>query len=94
MKDLFKLILGVLTLLFKSRAKLAAEILILRQQINVLRRRAPQRRHLNNTDLAIERRRDAEDDRALDLRPDGIGIDDGAAIDRAHDPTDANRAIP
>jgi hypothetical protein len=25
-------------------------------------------------DLAIERRCDAEDDRALDLRPDGIGI--------------------
>ena len=50
MKDLFELILGVLTLLFKSRAKLEAEILILRQQINVLRRRAPQRPHLNNTD--------------------------------------------
>jgi hypothetical protein len=32
MKDLFKLILGVLTLLFKSRAKLEAEILILRQR--------------------------------------------------------------
>ena len=40
MKDLFKLILGVLPSLFKSRAKLEAEILILRQQINVLRRRA------------------------------------------------------
>ena len=50
MMDLFKLILGVLTSLFKSRAKLEAEILILRQQINVLRRRAPKRRHLNNTD--------------------------------------------
>ena len=48
--DLFKLILGVLPLLFKPRARLEAEILILRQQINVLRRRAPQRRHLNNTD--------------------------------------------
>jgi hypothetical protein len=34
-------------------------------------------------DLAIERRRDAEDNRALDLRPDGIGVDDGAAIDCA-----------
>jgi hypothetical protein len=41
MKDLFKLILGVLASLFKSRAKLEAEILVLRQQINVLRRRAP-----------------------------------------------------
>jgi hypothetical protein len=38
MKDLFKLILGVLASLFKSRARLEAEILILRQQINVLRR--------------------------------------------------------
>src|ERR1039457_2253663 len=50
MKDLFKLILGVLASLFKSRAKLEAEILILRQQINVLRRQAPKRPHLNNTD--------------------------------------------
>jgi hypothetical protein len=48
--DLFKLILGVMASLFKSRAKLEAEILILRQQINVLRRRAPKRPHLNNTD--------------------------------------------
>jgi hypothetical protein len=51
MTDLFKLILGVLPPLFKSRAKLEAEILILRQQINVLRRRAPKRPHLNNTAL-------------------------------------------
>jgi hypothetical protein len=50
MKDLFKLILGVLASRFKSRAKLEAEILIQRQQINVLRRRAPNRPHLNNTD--------------------------------------------
>src|SRR5215203_1443093 len=49
MKDLFKLILGVLASLFSSRAKLEAEILILRQQINVLRRRVPKRPHLNNT---------------------------------------------
>jgi hypothetical protein len=48
--DLFKLILGVMASLFKSRAKLEAEILILRQQINVLRRRAPKRPHLNNSD--------------------------------------------
>jgi hypothetical protein len=50
MMDLFKLILGVLASLFKSRARLEVEILILRQQINVLRRRAPKRPHLNNTD--------------------------------------------
>ena len=53
MKDLFKLILGVLASLFRSRGKLEAEIRILRQQINVLRRRAPQRRHLNNTDRIL-----------------------------------------
>ena len=50
MTDLLKLILGVLASLFKSRAKLEAEILILRQQINVLRRRAPKRPHFNNSD--------------------------------------------
>ncbi len=50
MTDLFKLILGLLASLFRSRAKLEAEILVLRQQINVLRRRASRRPHLNNTD--------------------------------------------
>jgi hypothetical protein len=53
MMDLFKLILGVLTSFFKPRARLEAEILILRQQINVLRRRAPKRPHLNNTDRCL-----------------------------------------
>ena len=51
--DLFKLILDVMASLFKSRAKLEAEILILRQQINVLRRQAPNRPHLNNTDRLL-----------------------------------------
>jgi len=50
MTELLKLIFGVLASLFKSRAKLEAEILVLRQQINALRRRAPKRPHLNNTD--------------------------------------------
>ena len=50
MTDVLKLILGVLASLFKSRVKLEAEILILRQQINVLRRQAPKRPHLNNAD--------------------------------------------
>src|SRR5450756_1752059 len=50
MTELLKLIFGVLASLFKSRAKLEAEILVLRQQINVLRRRASKRPHLNNTD--------------------------------------------
>ena len=50
MTDLPMLILGVLASLFKSRAKLEAEILVLRQQINVLCRQAPKRPHFNNTD--------------------------------------------
>jgi hypothetical protein len=50
MTHLFKLILGVLASLFRSRTNLEAEILVLRQQINVLRRRASKRPHLNNTD--------------------------------------------
>src|SRR5260370_42178955 len=45
-------------------------------------------------DLAIERRRDAEHDRALDLRLNGVGIDRDAAIDRADDPVDANNSVP
>ena len=51
--DLFKLFLHVLASLFKSRAKLEAENLVLRQQVNVLRRRAPKRAHLNNTDRLL-----------------------------------------
>src|SRR5665647_27759 len=50
MTDLFKLILGILVSRFKARATLGAENLILRQQVNVLRRRTPKRPHLNNTD--------------------------------------------
>jgi hypothetical protein len=50
MTDLLKLIVGVLASLFRSRAKLEAENLILRQQIDVLGRRAPKRADLNNTD--------------------------------------------
>jgi hypothetical protein len=40
MMDLFKLFLHVLASLFKSRAKLEAENLILCQQVNLLRRQA------------------------------------------------------
>src|SRR5450759_4758003 len=50
MTELLIRIFGVLASLLKSRAKLEAENLVLRQQINVLRRRAPKRPHLNNTD--------------------------------------------
>src|SRR5450756_1373079 len=53
MTDLPKLILGVLASLFRSRGKLEAENLVLRQQINVLRRRMPKRPDLNNTDRLL-----------------------------------------
>jgi transposase InsO family protein len=50
MTDLLKLLLGILTSLFRSRAEVEAENLVLRQQINVLRRRLPKRPNLNNAD--------------------------------------------
>jgi hypothetical protein len=50
MIELFQLILGVLAALFKSRATLEAENLVLRQQVNVLRRQVSKRPQLNNAD--------------------------------------------
>jgi hypothetical protein len=50
MTDLLKLLLGILASLFRSRAEVEAENLVLRQQINVLRRRMPKRSDLNNAD--------------------------------------------
>ena len=41
MLDLCRLIAGIVTDLLRSRAALEAELLVLRQQINVLRRTAP-----------------------------------------------------
>ena len=53
MNDLFQLIVGILASRFKSRAQLEAENLILRQQVNVLRRQSPKRPHLNNIDRLL-----------------------------------------
>jgi hypothetical protein len=53
MTDLLRLILAILASLFKSRARLEAENLILRQQINVLRRRMPKRPALKNIDRLL-----------------------------------------
>ena len=53
MTDLFRAILAVVASLFKSRAELAAENLVLRQQINVLRRRMPRRPALSNVDRLL-----------------------------------------
>jgi transposase InsO family protein len=53
MADLLRLLLAVLDSLFKSRAELEAEILVLRQQVNVLRRRMPKRPALTNIDRLL-----------------------------------------
>jgi transposase InsO family protein len=53
MTDLLRLILAFLASLFKSRAELEAEILVLRQQVNVLRRRIPRRPALTNIDRLL-----------------------------------------
>ena len=50
MIELLRLILHIVTSLFKPRAKLAAEILVLRQPLNVLRRQVSKRPRLSNTD--------------------------------------------
>src|SRR6266849_2853015 len=50
----FLLLLGcTLTGLFRSRARLDAEILVLRQQINVLRRKSPKRPAFSNIDRLL-----------------------------------------
>src|SRR6266851_9834478 len=53
MTDLLRLILAFLASLFKSRAELEAEILVLRQQVNVLRRRMPKQPALTNMDRLL-----------------------------------------
>src|SRR5258708_12143640 len=50
MIELLRLILHMMASLFKPRTKLVTEILILRQQLNVLRRQVSKRPQLRNTD--------------------------------------------
>src|SRR5216683_7626688 len=53
MGDLFRLIWYALIGLFRSRAELEAEILVLRHQLNVLRRKSPKRVALNSIDRLL-----------------------------------------
>lgn len=53
MTELCRLIWCALVGLFRSRASLEAEILVLRHQLNVLRRKSPKRPTLNNLDRLI-----------------------------------------
>ena len=53
MREACSLIWTALVGLFRSRASLAAEILVLRHQINVLRRSSPKRQTFSATDCLI-----------------------------------------
>jgi hypothetical protein len=53
MFDALKLLWSALADLFRARARLEAEILVLRQQINVLRRKSPKRVVLSNVDRLV-----------------------------------------
>ncbi|MGA3343109.1 MAG: hypothetical protein ABSD11_21595 [Methylocella sp.] len=53
MGDMLKLILWVVIGLFRSRTSLEAEIVALRHQLNVLRRKSPKRLAFSNFDRLI-----------------------------------------
>jgi hypothetical protein len=53
MIELLRLILYVVASIFEPRAKLAAEVLVLRQQLNVLRRQVSKRPQLRNIDRCL-----------------------------------------
>ena len=53
MVQLLRLLCGALIGLFRSSARREAEILVLRQQINVLRRKSPKRPALSNVDRLL-----------------------------------------
>src|SRR6202051_1242832 len=53
MREACSLIWSALILLFRSRASLAAEILVLRHQINILRRHSPKRQTFSAMDRLI-----------------------------------------
>src|SRR5258708_37108670 len=53
MREACSLIWSALVLLFRSRASLAAEILVLRHQINILRRHSPKRQPFSAMDRLI-----------------------------------------
>src|SRR6266403_929128 len=53
MSEACSLIWSALVLLFRSRASLAAEIMVLRHQINILRRHSPKRQTFSSPDRLI-----------------------------------------
>src|SRR6476659_6852632 len=73
MRDAFSLIWLALIGLFRSRASLQAEILTLRHQLNVLRRKSPQRLSFSNIDRMVF---------AVLYRPEHVVLYDHQAGDR------------
>jgi hypothetical protein len=53
MIDFLRLLASALTRMFRSRARLEAEILVLRRQLNVLRRKAPKRVAFSSIDRLV-----------------------------------------
>jgi hypothetical protein len=53
MSDLCRLVWSAVVELFRSQASLRAEIVLLRHQLNVLRRKSPKRVDLNNIDRLV-----------------------------------------
>ena len=53
MRDMIERLFGWLSSLLKSRRRLQAENVILRHQVNILRRRAPGRTQLSNPDRLV-----------------------------------------
>jgi hypothetical protein len=53
MSDLCRLIWNIVARLFRSRAALHAEVLVLRHQLNVLRRKSAKRLVFNNIDRLV-----------------------------------------
>lgn len=53
MVDYLKLLASILASLFKAKGRLEAEVLVLRHQLNVLRRQAPKKPHLTKADRLI-----------------------------------------
>ena len=53
MVDILRLIWGAIADVFRSRADLQTEIIALRHQLNVLRRKRPERLVLANTDRLL-----------------------------------------
>src|SRR6202158_2688158 len=72
MATFFRLLLGYMWDCFRSHERLKAEILILRHQLNILRRKAPKRLRLSGGDRALYRRFPDTGNATAIVRPETI----------------------